>query len=1210
MDAPLQFPKWQVVGLLALCLPVLGLRTLRGQEIAVLRGHNGAVMMAAFGQDSKRVVTAGTDLQARLWDVRSGTTIQTFAQHTGPLYTLAVSGDGQTLVTGSQDNTVRLWDLPLHLPVRRLQEAGPALSDLTLTTDGQSLIGTSADFAVRLFLLPGGAASPSVSRQGHQAVVLSSAMRGDGAMFATADASGKILFWTPDIETSVASVSGHAGAVSRLFFPAGNQQLLSAGDDGLLRQWQLPAATTKTLLTSSIAITAMSINPGQNNMLVVPTGQPCRLIGLQTGEILRDFPAAGQDITGLAVSSDNSWAACPSSTGEIRILNPGDGSIIGRLAGHTGAVTDVAVHADNQRLATAGEDGTVRLWKLPIAAKPMLGHSAALKGLVAASRGQWIVTFADDLTLRVWNSSGAVTQQFTGHGNPITAAAIRHDDEQVASGDAQGNVRLWNPAEAAVEGLVAAHAGAIRSLVYSPDGTRLLTAGADGIVRAWTLPLPIQAPVSENDAPKPVWEFRSPDNEALVQLEPVSAELGCLAVSASGSRLFRIQWDGVLAGTIDSPGGAIRTVDATPSGNAILGTTDSGIVHLFGADLTLVHSLPAIEGLVSARWDRTGTWIAVCDQQPRVRVLDGKTGRPAEEIRAAMPLMQADWTTPDQSSIAAIGNASEGILLQRSLQQIQDGLPPGAVSIAMSADRQTLFAGGADGLVRQWSLMTGQTVRTMAAGSPIADLTLAGNGQILAVLCEDGLFRCCKPDFTLLSTSAFPARSNRITLNSDGSRAATAGLDGIARVWDTSTGILLQSFTDHSAGTAIHAICFLPDNKTLVTSGDDRTIRMAATSVLKALPLTTAKLHDVVSVAGGASLLHASDAGIVELITVASGKSERRYATMNQQILAVASRPDSQRFAGGCETGDVLIWNANSGDKILQSLSVESAVTTMQWSADNQRLAVATAANAVFIYGPSLPGIQPAAELVFWQKMQCDSAIRRIQFSADGRRLFIALADGRLEEWVCSGPGQRRQYQHGGPVYGVAVTKDGSVAVSCSVDQTLRVWDNLTGQQKFQLSGHRGPVHSVAISPDETFAVSAGSDGTLRLWDIVGGRQLKQLATWDQTMYSVAIHPQGGQVAAAGADRKIHVLDMTTGTEIRTVTGHTDYIHSVTYSPDGTRILSFGYAGQMKVWNAGDGQLIYAGKVGQIGNSARYSPDGSFIVVGSGDGTASVMAAP
>jgi dipeptidyl aminopeptidase/acylaminoacyl peptidase len=288
---------------------------------------------------------------------------------------------------------------------------------------------------------------------------------------------------------------------------------------------------------------------------------------------------------------------------------------------------------------------------------------------------------------------------------------------------------------------------------------------------------------------------------------------------------------------------------------------------------------------------------------------------------------------------------------------------------------------------------------------------------------------------------------------------------------------------------------------------------------------------------------------------------------------------------------------------------VEGKVSALQWSSDNSRLAIATTSQAIWVYGASLPGVQPPLELVLWQKLQCDAPVRCLQFSADGRRLLTALEDGRLEEWVCTAPGPRRQYQHGGPVYGVAVTRDGSVTVSASADQSVRVWDNLTGQQKFQLTGHRGPVHAVDLSPDETFAVSSGSDGTLRLWDIVGGRQLKQLITFDQTMYAVAVHPAGTRVAAAGADRRVHVLELPSGAELQTLTGHSDYIHSVTWSPDGKRLLSYGYAGQMKVWDGESGQLIQEQKVGQIGNSARYSPDGRSIVVGNGDGTASVIPA-
>ncbi|HQX52235.1 MAG TPA: hypothetical protein PLR25_20110, partial [Planctomycetaceae bacterium] len=143
--------------------------------------------------------------------------------------------------------------------------------------------------------------------------------------------------------------------------------------------------------------------------------------------------------------------------------------------------------------------------------------------------------------------------------------------------------------------------------------------------------------------------------------------------------------------------------------------------------------------------------------------------------------------------------------------------------------------------------------------------------------------------------------------------------------------------------------------------------------------------------------------------------------------------------------------------------------------------------------------------------------------------------------------------------------------------------------------------------PDETFAVSSGADGTLRLWDIVGGRQLKQLITYDATMYSLAVHPQGALIAAAGADRKVHLLDMITGTEQATMTGHTDYLHCVTFSPDGSTLMSYGYAGQLRLWNTIEGTLASETRIGRVGNTAQFSPDGKRIVIANGDATATVF---
>jgi WD40 repeat protein len=160
------------------------------------------------------------------------------------------------------------------------------------------------------------------------------------------------------------------------------------------------------------------------------------------------------------------------------------------------------------------------------------------------------------------------------------------------------------------------------------------------------------------------------------------------------------------------------------------------------------------------------------------------------------------------------------------------------------------------------------------------------------------------------------------------------------------------------------------------------------------------------------------------------------------------------------------------------------------------------------------------------------------------------------------------------------------------------------------LNGHQGAVYGVTLSRDGALIVSSGADNTLRLWDVQGGRQLKQLASTGATMYSLAVHPNNTLIAAGGADRNVHFLDMLTGNLQRTLTGHQDFVHSVTFNAQGSRALSYGYAGTILVWNPADGQKVFESQVGRVGNTARYSPDGTRLLLATGDGMARIIELP
>jgi WD40 repeat protein len=101
------------------------------------------------------------------------------------------------------------------------------------------------------------------------------------------------------------------------------------------------------------------------------------------------------------------------------------------------------------------------------------------------------------------------------------------------------------------------------------------------------------------------------------------------------------------------------------------------------------------------------------------------------------------------------------------------------------------------------------------------------------------------------------------------------------------------------------------------------------------------------------------------------------------------------------------------------------------------------------------------------------------------------------------------------------------------------------------LEGHTGSVWSVAFSPDGTQVVSGSGDNTVRLWDAVTGSALQTLEGHTDWVTSVAFSPDGKQVVSGSDDDTVRLWDAATGSALQTLEGHTGTVMSVAFSPDG-----------------------------------------------------------
>ncbi|KAI9774719.1 MAG: hypothetical protein M1839_001680 [Geoglossum umbratile] len=577
---------------------------------------------------------------------------------------------------------------------------------------------------------------------------------------------------------------------------------------------------------------------------------------------LQKLEGHGGPARAVAPPQDSRLLASASDDGTVRLWDPVTGEELRKLEGHGGEVTAVAFSYNGQLLASASFDRTVRLWD-PITGEELgkfEGHSGEVTAVAFSYNSQLLVSASYDETVRLWDpSTGEELRRLNCHGSAC-AIAFSHDSRLLATSSG-GMIRLWNAVAKEEPRNLIDHGSPGSAVAFSRDSRLLVSASDDDTVRLWSL-----------------------TGEELREFEcggaPVAFSHDSQLLALTSSKKKVKLWN-------FSTGVKLRSVKG-----------HSGSINAIAFSVTSFFRVrPPVP---TATFSHDGQLFASASSDGTVRLWKLKT---EEEPKMFPGKRDSVHSIPFSNNNQLFVSASCGrVVSPRSsvtgkvLWKLEGYDPFRAV--AFSHDDRLLASTSDTETVRLWDLVTTKEPRELGVhGGQIEAVEFSHDGRLLALAGPGsiGLWNT-ETGGELLSLEGRIGSINAVAFSHGDRLLASASLDGTIKLWNLDTGEEPKKLEGHS--DPISAITFSHDNKFLASASLDGTVR---------------------------------------LWDPETGKELRNTEGHNSEVNAIAFSHSGQLLAAASRDKKVWLWNPETGEE-LQQIQLNTAVSRLSFSTNSHCL--------------------------------------------------------------------------------------------------------------------------------------------------------------------------------------------------------------------------------------------------------------------------------
>jgi WD40 repeat protein len=373
----------------------------------------------------------------------------------------------------------------------------------------------------------------------------------------------------------------------------------------------------------------------------------------------------------------------------------------------------------------------------------------------------------------------------------------------------------------------------------------------------------------------------------------------------------------------------------------------------------------------------------------------------------------------------------------------------------------------------------------------------------------------------------FPPHNGRVNVvawSHDGQQLATAGKDGIIKIWNPTSGEVRNTLRGH--GNSISCLVWLNDNGKLASSAADGTRIWTANQEQRFTPIPgTMRRHAWLP--SGRQLItckRVSDTIRLEQFDLATGTADTIFVVddvrsahprLPVSAAAMALNPTGGLLAVGFDAGEIDIYKLSTKQRSRRIQAHSWNVRNVAWSPNGSMLSSAGLSDGFKVWNPDTG--EPIVTL------DSDVAGASTAWSPNGAKLATLDGTGHVHLWDVKDWKliQEMPHQVGGPSLGssngLAWNPVGD-RLAARLAEWLVVWDANSFRQLLAVRAHLADVRGVTWSPDGRRLATGSEDHTIKIWDAETGEELLTLRGGDEGWITELSWSLDGSILAAGGD--------------------------------------------------------------------------------------------